>query len=101
MFERIRFLTSDRYNRVGLSNGLASGGIVVRRLLGLPVDGRYSLDLVEQMNASFGGSARGTDYAKSGDVVQIRECRPKSKRKSWEVVSAAEAEAGRARETAS
>ncbi|KKL07993.1 hypothetical protein LCGC14_2580400 [marine sediment metagenome] len=41
MFERIRFLTSDRYNRVGLSNGLASGGIVVRRLLGLPVDGRY------------------------------------------------------------
>lgn len=36
---------------------------------GLPVDGRYSLDLVEQMNASSGGSARGTDYAKSGDVV--------------------------------
>ena len=30
--------------------------------------------------------------AKKGDIVQIRECRPLSKRKSWEVVSAAEAE---------
>jgi small subunit ribosomal protein S17 len=39
--------------------------------------------------------------AKTGDVVQIRECRPKSRRKSWEVVSAAEATAGRTRETAS
>ena len=30
--------------------------------------------------------------AKKGDIVQIRECRPLSKRKSWEVVGAAEAE---------
>ncbi len=32
--------------------------------------------------------------AKKGDIVQIRECRPRSKRKSWELVGAtAEAEA--------
>ena len=30
--------------------------------------------------------------AKTGDVVQIRECRPLSKRKTWEIVSPAEAE---------
>ena len=30
--------------------------------------------------------------AKKGDVVQIRECRPLSKRKTWEIVSPAEAE---------
>ena len=30
--------------------------------------------------------------AKKGDIVQIRECRPLSRRKSWEVVGAAEAE---------
>jgi len=29
--------------------------------------------------------------AKKGDVVQIRECRPLSKRKSWEIISATEA----------
>jgi len=29
--------------------------------------------------------------AKKGDVVQIRECRPHSKRKTWELVTAAEA----------
>jgi len=29
--------------------------------------------------------------AKTGDVVQIRECRPRSRRKTWEVVAAAEA----------
>ncbi len=29
--------------------------------------------------------------AKKGDIVQIRECRPLSRRKSWEVVGAAEA----------
>ncbi|MDH3228231.1 MAG: 30S ribosomal protein S17 [Alphaproteobacteria bacterium] len=31
--------------------------------------------------------------AKKGDVVQIRECRPLSKRKSWEIVGPTEAEA--------
>jgi small subunit ribosomal protein S17 len=30
--------------------------------------------------------------AKTGDIVQIRECRPISKRKTWEVIGAAEAE---------
>jgi small subunit ribosomal protein S17 len=30
--------------------------------------------------------------AKKGDVVHIRECRPLSRRKSWEVVGAADAE---------
>ena len=30
--------------------------------------------------------------AKKGDIVQIRECRPLSRRKSWEVVGAADAE---------
>ncbi len=30
--------------------------------------------------------------AKKGDVVEIRECRPYSKRKTWEVVGAAEAQ---------
>ena len=30
--------------------------------------------------------------AKKGDVVQIRECRPLSRRKSWEVVEATVAE---------
>ena len=29
--------------------------------------------------------------AKKGDIVQIRECRPLSRRKSWEVVGATEA----------
>ncbi|UCH75515.1 MAG: 30S ribosomal protein S17 [Rhodospirillales bacterium] len=29
--------------------------------------------------------------AKKGDVVQIQECRPHSKHKSWEVVTGAEA----------
>jgi len=31
--------------------------------------------------------------AKAGDVVRIRECRPLSKRKSWELVSEKAAEA--------
>jgi len=31
--------------------------------------------------------------AKAGDVVRIRECRPLSKRKSWELVSETAAEA--------
>jgi small subunit ribosomal protein S17 len=31
--------------------------------------------------------------AKAGDVVRIRECRPLSKRKCWELVSEAAAEA--------
>ena len=30
------------------------------------------------------------NVCKEGDVVQIRECRPISKRKNWEVVTAAE-----------
>ncbi len=30
--------------------------------------------------------------AKKGDVVRIRECRPLSKRKSWEVIETAEGE---------
>lgn len=32
-----------------------------------------------------------TNAAKKGDIVQIRECRPLSKRKTWEVIVAAEA----------
>jgi small subunit ribosomal protein S17 len=30
------------------------------------------------------------NVCKEGDVVQIQECRPISKRKSWEVITAAE-----------
>jgi small subunit ribosomal protein S17 len=33
-----------------------------------------------------------TNSAKKGDIVRIRECRPLSKRKSWEVVDAAATE---------
>lgn len=33
-----------------------------------------------------------SNAAKKGEIVQIRECRPVSKRKSWEVIGAAEAE---------
>jgi small subunit ribosomal protein S17 len=33
--------------------------------------------------------------AKVGDVVRIRECKPVSKLKRWEVVGAGEAEAGK------
>jgi small subunit ribosomal protein S17 len=31
-----------------------------------------------------------TNACKEGDIVQIQECRPISKRKSWEVIAAAE-----------
>ena len=31
-----------------------------------------------------------TNSCKKGDVVQIQECRPISKRKNWEVVAASE-----------
>ena len=31
-----------------------------------------------------------TNACKEGDIVQIQECRPISKRKSWEVIASAE-----------
>ncbi len=39
--------------------------------------------------------------AKSGDIVRIRECRPISKRKSWEVIGDADAAPAKEKESAS
>ena len=39
--------------------------------------------------------------AKSGDIVRIRECRPISKRKSWEVIGDADSAPAKEKESAS